>query len=181
MAFLAPDHYRFTLLTAGRDQHYVYDGETLRAFIGDAEISSTTGSDARAFASHARWMAVISLAPLRGVQGLEIEEIPPVESALPAGRRLSVRFADGDRYRLSFDAAGHLALARGPIVIPGIGEGELVARFVDYRRVGSFELPFGTRYSLGGEPLFDERVTRFVPQDPSLEEASFAEVPGISR
>jgi hypothetical protein len=175
MAFRSPEHYRFTLVTDADPQHYVFDGEVARSFIGGTLLAEDHGR-APALRSHARWMAVTSLDVLGDARRVTWEETerPPAGAA----RGLRVRFLDEtEPYALGFDRGGRLILAEGPISIPGVGEGRLHARFADFRSVQGFVVPFATRYSLNDEPFFDERVVRFVPNDPTLAAASFERAP----
>jgi hypothetical protein len=175
MAFRLPEHYRFTLVTDADPQHYVFDGEVARSFIGGTLLAEDRGR-APALRSHARWMAVTSLDVLGDAQRVTWEETerPPAGAA----RGLRVRFLDqAEPYALGFDRGGRLIFAEGPISIPGVGEGRLHARFADFRSVQGFVVPFATRYSLNDEPFFDERVVRFVPNDPTLAAASFERAP----
>ncbi|UCE85629.1 MAG: hypothetical protein JSU66_15055 [Deltaproteobacteria bacterium] len=177
MAFLAPEHYRFTLITDADPQHYVFDGAVGRSFVG-TRLVTVDRSEAPALRSHARWMAITSLDVLADSSRVTLAEFEPPGAVAGAARALRARFRDEpDVYELYFDRAGRLIGAEGPISIPGLGAGRLRARFTDFRAVDGFVVPFATRYSLDGEPFFDERVVRFVPNDPALDAAGFERPP----
>ncbi len=134
VAYRSPTSFRLTVFTTGAPNHYVFDGSALQSWVGTTQVSRDT-RDPAAYESIGRWLDVGSL----GTHG------------------------DGEAIELAFDAAGHIVGARGPIDVPGIGAGRLVARFSDFRARAGRQIPFTASYRLNGEPFIDERVTRFVP------------------
>ena len=58
--YLVPDHYAWTIHTAGEPDHYLFDGATTRAFVGDAEVSATPGA-VSPLRTHVRFTAVVNL------------------------------------------------------------------------------------------------------------------------
>ena len=96
-------------------------------------------------------------------------ELPPGSSA-----GLAVVLADdGARYRLGFDGRGLLVWAEGTVRLPPLGQGQVVARFSDFRRVAGFLVPFRTSYTFGDERLADERALAVCPADPGVSLESF--------
>src|SRR5690349_12141085 len=61
---LVPDRYALTIETATEADHYLFDGATMRAFIGDAPVA-VERNRASALASQARFAAVVNLDALR--------------------------------------------------------------------------------------------------------------------
>jgi hypothetical protein len=168
LAYRAPDQFRLSIRTTGATQHYVFDGSALESWVGGVRVSRDV-RDGSAYASIGRWLGVTSLAALPeeparwedAREGPFGDDVPYV---------LSFRFPDGsDPYWLGFDESGRVVAARGPIEIPGIGAGRLAARFQDFRSVAGREVPFTASYRLNGEPFFEERVTRFVPEEAQLD------------
>jgi hypothetical protein len=170
--YMIPDRYAWTIFTAGEPNHYLFDGTTVRAFIGGREVSADTDPSAP-LRSHARFTAVVNLDALRlpGVRTALLSE-----AELPAGTSagLAVVLADdGSQYRLGFDGRGLLVWAEGPVRLPPLGEGRVVARFSDFRRVAGMLVPFQTSYTLGSERLADERTLAVCPADPGVSLESF--------
>lgn len=175
-AFTGPDGYRLTLLTRGEAQHYLYDGETVRGFIGSSQVTTEPG-DASCVRNHGRWLALIGLDMLADPQRFSIEELPL--GSLPAGATRGVRarcLVSGATFDLGFDAELRLIAAEGPIELPGLGEGRIRARFEDFREVGGYRLPFVAHYEFHDQPFFDEHVVEFVPNDPALVGERFQDV-----
>jgi hypothetical protein len=169
MAFHVPERYRWTLYTRGEPQHYVFDGTTVRAYVGTALVSSDPDR-AAAFRTHARWVAVISLDILGDGARVSWAELPPGWGPAGSRRGIRARFADdGSVYELWFDAGGRLVAAEGPIDFAGLGSGSLRATFTDFRTAGRYVLPFASSYTFNAEPFFDERVRRIVPDVPGLD------------
>ena len=161
-AFMAPDRYAWTIFTTGEPIHYLFDGAAVRSFVGAREVTVETSPDAP-LRSHARFTAVVNLDALQlpgtSVAPLAAAELPP---GTVAG--LAVVFAgDGARYRLGFDDEARLVWVAGPVVLPPLERGELIATFADFRRVGRFLLPFRTTYTLAGQPLAVERALAVCP------------------
>src|SRR5207244_7444389 len=170
--YMVPDRYAWTIFTAAEPDHYLFDGTTVRAFIGGREVSADTDPSAP-LRSHARFTAVVNLDALRlpGVRAAPLSraELPPGASA-----GLAVVLADyGSRYRLGFDGRGLLVWAEGPVRLPPLGQGQVVARFSDFRRVAGFLVPFRTSYTFGDERLADERALAVCPADPGVSLESF--------
>src|SRR5262245_6859534 len=168
MAYLAPDRYAWSIVTTGGVDHYLFDGQVVRAFVGGRLVASnaTPGSPLR---TQARFIAVTNLD-----LGAGASVVPLPASEVPSGvaSGLAVVLA-GARYRLGFDDRDLLVWATGPFQVPQIGRGELTARYDDFRRVGRLLLPFRIRYDLDGRSLAVERVARLCPDDPALVPASF--------
>ena len=171
--FLVPESYRWTLRTYGEDQTYSYDGKTVIAFLGDAPIPAPA-SAVSSFRTHARWFAVTSLDVLLDRQRVTWSEVG--RGALPgdAAWGIRARYLDsGEAYTLFFDERNLLVGAEGAVSIAPFGEGEMRAKFGEFRRVGDYVVPWAASYTLDGAPLFDERVLVFVPDDPSVTPESF--------
>lgn len=170
--YRVPDRLRWTLETYGEEQSYAFDGATARYFLGSARI----GADPRVgdFRSQVRWMSVTTLDALVGSDAITLRELAADE--LPAGSAagLDVTYRDdGSRYALYFDPGDRLIAAAGPIVIPTIAAGRMHAAFADFRDTSGFSLPYRGTYTLNDQPLFEERVLRYVPDDPRLERDDF--------
>jgi len=172
-----PDLLRWTLETYGEEQTFSWDGEQVRFFLGSAALPPDPAAAAD-FRSIVRWSAVTALALVGGGPAVEVAEIPAGElpSRIEAGLRVRYR-DDGATYDLYFDERDLLVAARGPVSIPTVGAGELYARYSAFREVGGFVLPYDARYTLGGDPLFEERIRRWVPNDPALDVESFRRAP----
>jgi hypothetical protein len=172
-AFLAPDHYAWTIVTLTEPIHFLFDGMTVRTFIGEADVSND-GSPYAPLRTHARWTALVNLDALTG-PGVTVTALP--REALPAGvhEGLEAVFADGARFRLGFDDRTLLIWAQGPLDLSPLAAGEVSARFGDYRRTGALLLPFSTTYALGPLPLADETVLAACVDPPALTAASFTD------
>jgi hypothetical protein len=171
-AFLAPDRYAWTIFTTGEPDHYLFDGTTTRAFVGRRPVVVHDGGPLR---THARFVAVTNLDTLR-LPGVQVAPLPREELLPGAAAGLAAVFADdGSRYRLGFDDRALLVWVAGPVALPPLGEGELVARFTDLRRVHRFLLPFRTVYIFGSRPLAEEHALAVCPADPRLTERAFRE------
>jgi len=108
---------------------------------------------------------------------------PLPRGELPAGvvDGLAVAFADdGARYRIGFDDRTLLVWAAGPITLPPLGDGELVARFADFQRTHGRTLPFRTTYLFRGAPLAEERTVAACP-NLSVDPAAFADPVRVPR
>lgn len=179
--YRTPDLLRWALETYGEEQTFAWDGAQVRYFLGSASLppDSATEDD---FRTVVRWTAVTMLGVLEQDDRVEVEEMSSAELPAGAAAGLRVRYRDdGATYELYFDRDALLVAARGPVVIPTIGAGELEARFSDFRTVDGFVLPYVGSYTLAGRPLFDERVLRYVPDDPALDAASFRRPPPLAR
>ena len=169
---MVPDHYAWTILTAGEADHYLFDGSTVRAFVGERQVGAEPGANS-ALRTLARFTAVTNLDVL-ALPGVRVA--PLAHDELPAGARegLAVVLADdGSRYRLGFDARTLVVHAEGPVALPPRGSGQLVARFTDFRRAGRWLLPYRTEYTFAGQALAVERALAVCPDPPRLEPAAF--------
>lgn len=175
--FMPPDRYAWSIDTAGEPNHYVYDGEAVRAFVGDHEVSAAAPASAP-LTSHARFTAVALLDVLRGA-GVRTAALGADE--LPAGTAagLRVTLPDGTTYRLGFDGRLLLLWLSGPASLQPLGDGELIARFGDFRRVHGYLLPYRTAYDFQGLRLADERALAVCPNPPSLDDCTFASPGGL--
>lgn len=171
-AYQLPERYAWTIVTFGEPNHYLFDGTTVRSFIGDSEVSADM--DPRApLRSHARFTAVTNLDALR-LPGVQVAPLPA--AALPPGcvAGLAAVFADdGARYELGFDERTLLVSAAGPLRLPPLGEGRVTARFADFRRVGGLLLPHRTTYQLSDLPLAEEWATAVCPNDAAVRAETF--------
>ena len=171
-AFMFPDRWAWTVFTAAEPNHYLFDGRTVRAFIGAYEVSADADPSAP-LRSHGRFFAVVHLDALR-LPGASVQEMPAGE--LPPGTVAGLRVVladDGSRYRLGFDERALLVWAAGPVRLPPLGAGEVEARFDDFRRAGDLLLPFRTAYAFAGAPLATERALAVCPNAPGVGLESF--------
>ena len=175
--YRVPDRYAWTIETTRDPDHYLFDGLTVRAFVGGREVSADTSPGA-ALRSHARFMAVIGLDALRAA-GVTVTPLAP--SDLPAGvvAGLEVRFEDGTRYLLGMDGRGMITRAVGPVALPPFGAGEVTVEFDDFRPTEGWLLPYRARWQLGGVPLAVEWVLAACPDPPGLEAVDFATPAGL--
>jgi len=179
--YRTPDLLRWTLETWGEEQSFAYDGSRLRLFLGSAPLPSDPAV-AEGFKTEVRWIAATALDVLADEARVAVQELP--RAALPPGAASGLRVTwrdDGATYLLYFDARDRLTGASGPIAVPLIGAGELRASFEDFRAVDGFLLPHRGRYTLDGEPLFDETILRWRPDDPSLTPDAFTRPPRPAR
>jgi len=158
LAFTAPDRLRLTLPASGGDQSYLASGETLRSFVGGAQVAAQPLGGA-CYDRLSAWMGLVWLAEPEPRQG-HWRELPSEELPRDAARGLVVRCdaLPAATWRLYFDAVPRLVHAEGPVEIPGIGSVQLDARFRDHRRQGNLWLPHEIAYRLDGQPFFEERV-----------------------
>ena len=173
-AFLAPDRYAWTIFTSGEPDHYLFDGVATRAFIGqrEAALDPDRGAPLR---THARFTAVANLDVLRA-PGVRVASLPAGELPPGTAAGLTVMFIDdGTRYRVAFDDRARLVWMAGPLALPPLGAGEVMARFTDFRSVDGFVLPFRTSYTFATQALADERTLAVCPNDPRLAERAFRE------
>ena len=178
IAFHVPDSYRWTLRTDEELHHYMFDGRTVRAFVGRTPVS-VDPAPANGLRTHARWMAVVLLDVLRDGARTTCSALARERPPATAVRGLRVRYVDDPAatYELWFDARGQLIGADGPVVFSGFASGRLHATFTDFRAVGGYVFPFAGRYAFEGKPFFDERAISLVPNDPALDAESFAAPP----
>ncbi len=169
-AYLAPDRYAWSITTLAGVDHYLFDGAAARAFVGGREVATDAAASAP-LRTQARFVAVTNLDAASGigtVTPLPTADLPP---GVAAG--VAIAAADGARYRLGFDDRALLVWATGPVDLPQMGGGELVARYDDYRRVRGFWLPFRTTWTVGARRLAVERTLAACPNDPALVPAAF--------
>ena len=170
--FMQPDRYAWTILTADEPNHYLYDGSVVRAFVGEREVATATPATAP-LRSHARFTAVAHL-DLLGDDGVQRTLLNADELPTGAAAGLRVALADGTTYRLAFDRRMLLLWMSGPVNLRPLGEGELVARFGDFRRVRGYWLPYRTVYEFHGRQLAEERALAVCPNPPGLDDGAFA-------
>src|SRR2546426_11204699 len=140
--------------------------------MGGREGSADTAPSAP-LRSHARFTGVVNPAALR-LPGVRTAPLPQAELPPGASAGLAVVLADdGSRYRLGFDERWLLAWAEGPVRLPPLGQGQVVARFSDFRRVAGFLVPFGISYTFGEERLADERALAVCPDNLGVGAESF--------
>ncbi len=170
-AFLTPDRYAWSMVTAAGVDHYLFDGAVVRAFVGGRAVATDVSPEAP-LRIQSRFAAVTNLdAVLDG--GATVTPLPAGD--LPAGVAAGASVVlSGARYRLGFDERMLLVWATGPFDLPPLGGGELTARYDDYRPVEGLLLPFRVTYELGGRPLGVERTRHLCPNEPALTAASFA-------
>lgn len=170
-AYLAPERYGWTIQRLDGRDHYLFDGETARAFAGDAAVTSTR-EQAAPLRTHARFFSVILLDALSRP---DVHVTPLAVGQMPAGvvDGLAVVFPDGARYRVGFDGDARVVWAAGPLELPPLPAGEASVRFDDFRQAGGFALPHHAVWELGGQPLADERVLAMCPNPPGLDVESF--------
>lgn len=148
-----PDRYAWSIVTNDQPHHYLFDGTTVRAFIGETQVAEAVG--AAGLATHARFVAVANLDMLRQ-PGVTITMTPSA-----GGTQLDVTFADtGARYRVQLDTHDAVRRVEGPIDLSPVAKGTLVATYDDDRTIDGRRLPFHIRYELDGAALADERVVR---------------------
>jgi hypothetical protein len=169
--YQTPERYAWTIQRLDGRDHYTFDGETARAFAGDAVVSATR-EQAAPLRTLARFFSVVLLHALARP---DVQVTPLAADALAPGVAwgLDVRFPDGTRHRLGFDAADRVVWAMGPIELPPLPPAEASVRFDDFRPAGGFELPYHAVWTLGGQPLADERVVAMCPNPPGLDVESF--------
>jgi hypothetical protein len=156
-AFLVPDRYAWTIVTAGAPDRYLFDGRVVRAFVDDREVSDDR-SRAAPLRTHARFTAVTNLDALL-LPGIRVTSLAPAE--LPAGvtAGLAATFLDdGSRYLIGVDDRSLVVWAAGPVSFAPFEGGSVTARFTDFRAAGRWLLPYRTAYALDGRPLADEQV-----------------------
>jgi len=170
-AYQAPERYAWTIQRLEGQDHYLFDGETARAFAGDVAVSATR-EQAAPLRSHARFYSVVLLNALARP---DVQATPLAAAALPPGvvAGLAVVLPDGARYRLGFDARDRVVWATGPLELPPLPPAEASVRFDDFRETGGVELPFHAVWELGGQPLADEKVVAMCPNPPGLDVESF--------
>ncbi len=171
-AFLGPDRFAVTIVTADEPYHYLFDGRVVRAFIGDRAVSADPDR-AAPLRTEVRFTAVVNLDVLR-LPGYRVVPLAAAELLPGATEGLAaVSLEDGARYRLGFDDRGLLAWATGTLDLRPVGRGEVIARFGDFRRVKGLVLPFRTTYAFGDTALAEEEALAVCPNLPGDAEAWF--------
>ena len=170
--YLLPDRYALTVETATEPYHYLFDGGTVRAFLGTRAVATDPRREAP-LRSHARFTAVAHLDAL-GLPRYRVAPLAPGELPDRAREGLLVIETDGGaRYRLGFDEHGLVGWVVGPLDLDPLGRGEVTARFSDFRRVGGLLLPFRTAYGFGDTLLLEETATAVCPNQPDVTADSF--------
>ena len=160
--FQLPDRYAWSIDTLGEPNYYLFDGDVARLFIGGREISAVTGWNPP-LRSIARYVAVANLDALL-LPGARVAPLPRAELPSGVADGLLVTFADdGTRYRIGFDARTLLVWVAGPVALPPLGDGDLVARYSDFRPTHGLTLPFRTTYLFRGDALAEERIIAACP------------------
>jgi hypothetical protein len=170
--FMLPDRYAWSLETNTDPYHYLFDGRTVRAFIG-GRLVAVDDAPSSPLRSHARLTAVVNLDALR-LPGVSVAELAPDE--LPPGTVAGLRVAfasDGAQYRLGFDRDALLTLVTGPVDLTPFGRGEMTVRFADFRSVRGMRMPFRASWALGETPLAEERAVAVCPNVAGLTEDAF--------
>lgn len=165
-AFRVPYYYRWTVFTSEQPNHYLWDGETMRAAVGTAVVG-VDPSGAAPLRSHARWHAVTYLDSLcSGDMPAQFQSLPGDDSGEEV---LLVRLLDDDsEYLLTFDRQARLLRASGPIEIPPFGATRLTQHYFDFRPAAGLRIAHATRYEVDGIILSEEQTTTFAVNDPAL-------------
>lgn len=171
--FLAPERYAWRIDTSSGADLYVYDGEVVRAFVDEREVSRDASPTAPLI-SHARWTRVVLLHGL-DAPGVTVSELPA--DALPDGVReaLRVELPDGSTYLLGFDERTLLVRAEGPLDVWPVAQGTAVALFSDQRRTGAVLLPWAAHYTVGPYRVADETIRAACVDPRGLTPAAFAD------
>lgn len=165
--FQRPERIAWSIDTRGQANHYLFDGEVVRAFIGAGLVATDAGPEAP-LRRYARFTAVTLLDALERPDAT-VEELAP--AAVPPGAvaALAVRFADRpERFVLGFDDADRLVSVEGPLDLPGLGLAPVRAEFSEFARVDGWLLPRRVRYLVGGRVLIDERARGLCPEPDGL-------------
>jgi hypothetical protein len=181
-AFLAPNRYAWTIVTTAEPNHYVFDGRTVRAFVGSAAVAVDADAEAP-LRTHARLRAVMNLDAVLA-PGVQVAPLPASELSAGVAAGLVVRFDDGTRYRLGFDAQTRLVRVEGPVALPPLASGDAVVTLGDFRSTAGFVLAYRAEYAFRGEPLAVERTLAACPDPPGLTPESFerpATIPDCGR
>lgn len=172
LVFAQPERFAWTIETVAEPDHYLFDGEAVRAFVGSALVSVDTDS-AAPLRTYARFTAVMLLDALRRPEAA-VQELAP--AALPPGADagLAVTFADTPgRFVLGFDDDARLVSISGPLDLPTVGPATVTAELSDFTRVRGWELPRRIRYLVGDRLLIDERAVALCPDPAGLDAAAF--------
>lgn len=171
MTFAVPDRYAWSYDTTSEPYHYLFDGSTVRAFVGMSMVAEDASPTA-ALRSHANFTAVLLLAGLDR-PGVRVTSNGPGQSR--------VVLADGATYQLTFDAGGDLQRVDGPLDLPGIAAGAVTATLSDYRDAGGRRWPYRIQYVVGGQEFADERVQIYCEHRAGLPDATFQSVAALPR
>ncbi len=163
--FHVPHFYRWTVFTSDQPDRYSWDGEVMRAAVGDNVIGTDTSGTAP-LRSHARWNAVTHLDTLCEKPFPAL--ILPIRPKTSRSEDVLVRFEDRDEYVLRFDTNDRLVRVVGPIEMEPFGTGELVGEFSDFRSINGFFVPTRTRYHFAGHLLSEETTVSFTPNDVTI-------------
>ncbi|MBY0274796.1 hypothetical protein K2Z84_05620 [Candidatus Binatia bacterium] len=174
--YLVPDRLRWTIETYGEEQSVAYDGTRVRYFLGSGALPDVPAALSD-FASIVRWTSVTTLDALASDPRATVRELSAAERPPDAAAALEVRYDDGARYVLAFDARDRLVAAEGPIVVPTVAAGRMHATYADFADTEGYDLPATCSYSIDGQPFFREQVRRWWPNDPRLGTSSFAGPP----
>lgn len=177
--YRVPDRFAWTIETTREPDHYLFDGQVVRAFVGSHPVA-TDASPQAPLRSQARFMAVIGLDGLRELPAT-VRPLPPHDRPPGTASAFEVRFDDGGRYRLGFDGRGLLRVASGPLALAPFGGGEVTVEFDDFRRTGRWVLPYRARWLVDSRLLAEERVLAACPDPPELAEADFRTPMGLPR
>lgn len=172
VVFQCPERFAWTIVTAAEPDHYLFDGDVVRAFVGSG-LASTDADPAAPLRTYARFTAVMLLDAL-GRDDARTRELASTE--VPAGAKagLEARFgAADDRFVLGFDGDDRLVSLTGPLDLPTVGRGRVTAELSEFTRVGGWELPRRIRYRLDGRLLIDERAVALCPDPAGLDAAAF--------
>jgi hypothetical protein len=169
---MLPDRYAWSLETDTEPYHYLFDGRTVRAFIGSRLVSADDAPGAP-LRSHARLTAVVNLDALR-LPRVNVAELAPGELPPDAVAGLCVMFAsDGAQYRLGFDRDVLLTVVTGPVDLTPFGRGEMTVRFADFRNAGGMRMPFRASWAFGETPVAEERAVAVCPNVGGLGDDAF--------
>ena len=172
--YAVPSRLELQLRTSAETQTLVSDGETLRTYLGGGLVSSEPahGSGVAGLVS---FVALANLDVLADPAQVRTEEGLAPEHPAGAVRALHAELRDlpGAVFALGFDRDLRLISLAGPVSVPGLGDGQLEARFEDFRRVGRWWLPFAIHYRFRGAPLVDEVIESWRTQDVPLPGSSY--------
>lgn len=172
LVFQRPERFAWTIETVAEPDHYLFDGEVVRAFVG-AGLVSTDADPGAPLRTYARFTAVMLLDAL-GRPDADVREL--AADAVPAGASagLAVRFADGGGpFVLGFDDGARLVSVEGPLDLPSVGRGTVTAELSDFDRVRGWVLPRRIRYRVGDRVVVDERAVALCPDPPGLGPEAF--------
>lgn len=165
-AFRPPYYYRWTVFTSEQPNHYLWDGQTMRAAVGAVVVGSDSSGRAP-LRSHARWHAVTYLDALcSGALPAHMQSLP---GPRPGDETVRVRLLDDEaEFVLQFDRQARLVRADGPIEIPPFGAARLTQHYFDFRPAGGRWIAHGTRYEIDGRVISEEQTLSFTIDDPAL-------------